>query len=130
VAAVVGMVVDWCLFSLELACCCRPVYLFGVYTACLCLEIKMKKKYQVINAKIEKLKTQYNPPKTKEHHNNTQEKHTFFKRIENLTNITFTEDEMQLLNKGLKYNLHYKPKNWLQTLGLEAEIGIKQLPLN
>jgi hypothetical protein len=90
----------------------------------------MKKKYQVINAKIEKLKTQYNPQKTKEHHNNVQEKHTFFKRTENLTNITFTEDKMQLLNKGLKYNLHYKPKNWLQTLGLEAEIRIKQLPLN
>jgi hypothetical protein len=31
--------------------------------------------------------------------------------MENLTNITFTEPEMQLLDKGLKYNLHYKPRN-------------------
>jgi hypothetical protein len=28
---------------------------------------------------------------------------------------------MQLLRKGLKYNLHYKQKNWLETLALEAK---------
>jgi hypothetical protein len=39
------------------------------------------------------------------------------------------EEEMQLLNKGLKYNLHYKPKNWTQTVSMEVDIGIKQLPI-
>jgi hypothetical protein len=89
----------------------------------------MKRKYQTINTKIEKLKKQSNDQRKKGHPNNTQGKHVFLKRTENLTNITFTDDEMQLLNKGLKYNLHYKPKNWIRTLGLEAEIGIKQLPI-
>jgi hypothetical protein len=35
-----------------------------------------------------------------------QAKQEFFKRTENLTNSTFMEAEMQLLCKGLKYNLH------------------------
>jgi hypothetical protein len=40
----------------------------------------------------------------------TQTKNTFYKRTGDLTNVTFTEAEMRLLDKGLKYNLHYKPK--------------------
>jgi hypothetical protein len=83
-----------------------------------------------VTAKIDKLKAQANIQSRKGQVNTPQDKHTFAKRTVNLTNITFTEDEMYLLNKGLKYNLHYKPKNWIQTLGLEAEIGIKQLPTN
>jgi predicted component of type VI protein secretion system len=35
---------------------------------------------------------------------------------------------MELLNKGLTYNLHRKPKNWLQTLAMQVETGIQQLP--
>jgi hypothetical protein len=31
---------------------------------------------------------------------------------------------MTLLNKGLKYNLHHKPKQWLQTLAIEADAAI------
>jgi flagellar biogenesis protein FliO len=36
---------------------------------------------------------------------------------------------MELLNKGLIYNLHHKPKNWLRTLAMQAEAGAKQLPI-
>jgi hypothetical protein len=32
----------------------------------------------------------------------------FYKRIENLTNITFKHQKTQLLSKPLKYNLHHK----------------------
>jgi hypothetical protein len=32
------------------------------------------------------------------------------------------------LNKGLKYNLSYKNKNWIQTLALETETAIAELP--
>jgi hypothetical protein len=34
---------------------------------------------------------------------------------------------MQLLNKGLEYNLHYKHKNWIKTLATEADTTINQL---
>jgi hypothetical protein len=37
---------------------------------------------------------------------------------------------MQLLNNGLKYNLHHKQKRWIQTLALEADIAINLLPDN
>jgi hypothetical protein len=45
-----------------------------------------------------------------------------------MTNITFTEDELHLLDKGLKYNLHRKPKTWVETLALEADTAIRTLP--
>jgi hypothetical protein len=34
---------------------------------------------------------------------------------------------MQLLCKGLKYNVHHKHKKWIKTLPLEAEMAITQL---
>jgi hypothetical protein len=45
----------------------------------------------------------------------------------NHTNIQFTHEETQLLNKDLKYNLHQKNKKWIQTLALEAETAINLL---
>jgi hypothetical protein len=45
----------------------------------------------------------------------------------NNTNITFTTDELNLLNKGPKYNLHYKQRNWITKLSLEAENTISLL---
>jgi hypothetical protein len=48
-------------------------------------------------------------------------------RVENYTNIQFTNEEIQLLSKGLKYNLHHKHKKWIETLALEAETAISQL---
>jgi hypothetical protein len=53
----------------------------------------------------------------------------FYPRVVNNTNITFTDNEYKLLNKGLKYNLHHKQKNWLTNLVLEAETDISLLPL-
>jgi len=35
-----------------------------------------------------------------------------------------------LLQKGLKYNIHSKKKNWVQNVALEAETAITQLPAN
>jgi hypothetical protein len=56
------------------------------------------------------------------------EQHTFYPRVVNNTNISFSNSEMRLLHKGLKYNTHAKKKNWIQTLALEAETAITQLP--
>jgi hypothetical protein len=62
--------------------------------------------------------------------NNAKTTQTFNNRIENVSNITLTREETQLLNKGLKYNLHYKLKNWIETLAMEAETAITQLNLD
>jgi hypothetical protein len=43
-------------------------------------------------------------------------------------NISFSKDGMDLSQKGLKYNLHSKRENWIQTLALEAETTISKLP--
>jgi hypothetical protein len=46
----------------------------------------------------------------------------------NLTNISFNDDENKLLQKGLKYNLHPSPKQWIKTLAIEAETALTLLP--
>jgi hypothetical protein len=65
-------------------------------------------------------KTQ-NTDKTNKNKNST--------RVENQTNIQIIHEEIQILNKGLKYNLHYKNKNWIETLALEAETAISNLEI-
>jgi hypothetical protein len=51
---------------------------------------------------------------------------TLCTRIKKSPSPDFTQ-ELQLLNKGLQYNLHHKPKNWIETLALEAETVINKL---
>jgi predicted transport protein len=88
------------------------------------IQQKMKTKYDTLNNKIKKLK-QNNETNTR---NNNTTQHTFFKRTINMTDIEFTNDELHLLEKGLKYNLHKKPKDWIKTLALEADTAINNIP--
>ena len=60
----------------------------------------------------------------KESRNHTQ----FYPRVKNKTTITFSKEEMELLNKGLKYNLGHTRKSWISNLALEAENAIMSLP--
>jgi hypothetical protein len=53
-----------------------------------------------------------------------------YPRVVNKTNITFTNEERRLLNKGLKYNLSYKHKHWINNLAFEAETAITLLATN
>jgi hypothetical protein len=50
--------------------------------------------------------------------------------IQSIITVQFTNDEIQLLNKGLKYNLHHKNKKWIEILALEAETAITNLDIN
>jgi hypothetical protein len=47
---------------------------------------------------------------TKTQTTDTINNNTNYTTVENHTNIQFTRDEIQLLNKGLKYNSHHKNK--------------------
>jgi hypothetical protein len=53
-----------------------------------------------------------------------QLKHEFYPRVVNKTDIAFSGQEVSPPQKSLRYNLHTKPKNWIQTLALEAETPI------
>ena len=53
-----------------------------------------------------------------------------YSRVVNKTNIAFSNDELSLLNEGLKYNLRHKHKYWINNLAFAAEIAITSLPTN
>jgi hypothetical protein len=66
---------------------------------------KTMTKYKTINDKLKKLKpTNPTPPGRTE----------FYPRVVNKTDIIFNPNELNLLNKGLKYNLSFKRKNWIE----------------
>ena len=84
------------------------------------LRQEISSKYKTLDKKLMRLtQTQKTTP---------LEQHTFYPRVVNNTNINFSNNEMRLLHKGLKYNMHTKKKNWVQTLALEAETAITHLP--
>jgi hypothetical protein len=78
-------------------------------------------RYKTIDRKLEALeKAQTTRPK---------EKRQFYPQVVNITDITFSDQEMNMLQKGLKYNTHGKKKDWIQTLALEAETAINILQI-
>jgi hypothetical protein len=79
----------------------------------------MTDKHKTIDRKLNNLKKSLT--KTPPHHTK------FYPRLMNNTKIHFNPSEMKLLNKGFKYNLSFKHKNWIQTLALEAETAISKL---
>jgi len=79
-----------------------------------------KTKYRTLDNKLSHLtQTQTKTP---------HKTHTFYPRLINNTNIFFSNGGTALLQKGLKYNLHSKPKNWVQILVLEAKTAITLVP--
>ena len=80
----------------------------------------LQPKYKNLDNKLNKLaQTQTKTP---------TDTHTFFPRVVNKTNILFSKNELNLLEKGPKYNIHSHKRNWLTTLALEAETSITHLP--
>ena len=75
------------------------------------------------------LKQQQKLKNMEKSHTTTTKHNTNYTRVKNCTNTNFTQDEIQLLSKGLKYNLHYKNKKWIETLALEAETAITKLDI-
>ena len=78
--------------------------------------------YKKLNRKLECLANS----KTK---NTTTDYVKFYPRVVNKTDIQFSNEELVLLHKGLKYNLNYKRKTRITTLTLEAETVIYQTPI-
>jgi hypothetical protein len=58
-----------------------------------------------------------------------QNNNTKYTRVENHTIKKFTQNEIQLLNKGLKYDLCHKTKKWIDTLAFEAETAVSNLDI-
>jgi len=74
------------------------------------LRRESRTKYKTLDSNIKRLSiTQTKTP---------QVPHMFYPRIINNSNISFTNSEMTLLQKGLKYNIQSKQRNWIQNLTL------------
>ena len=84
------------------------------------LQKQCRMRYNTLDNKIKRL--------TQQQTHNDPPKSNFYPRVVNMTDISFSETEMALLQKGPKYTLHDKPKNWIQNLALESETAISCLP--
>jgi hypothetical protein len=67
---------------------------------------ELEKKYRTTGMKFKKLE------KTQSNNHDFQEQ--FYPRVINKTDIIFSNEELSLLNKGLKYNLSYNTRNGLK----------------
>jgi len=84
------------------------------------INTEMERNYRAMDEKIRRLtQTQARTPKTDIN---------FYPRVVNKTSIEFADQEMELLNKSLKYNLGKKQKGWICNLSMEAETAITMLP--
>ena len=88
------------------------------------IERKLQKycrfRYQTVDNKPRRLTQQQTTP--------LPTKHTFHHRVVNMTDISISEPEMVVLQKGPKYNINRKHKNCIQNLALVAETAISHLP--
>jgi hypothetical protein len=91
------------------------------------LTIKMEKHYNNLNKKLDKLVSY-------QHHNNRMntnaQGHCFYARTVNLTNITFTQEETTLLNKGLQHSIEKPIDRYWTDLIIETEQAIRTLDTN
>uniref|UniRef100_A0A224XUN2 Putative reverse transcriptase n=1 Tax=Panstrongylus lignarius TaxID=156445 RepID=A0A224XUN2_9HEMI len=84
---------------------------------------QMDRKYKILNKKLNHLQNSQHP-QSKKHQNNTSHPRTV-----NLTKVSFTPDETELLDKGLKYNLkNTNHTNNIEQLVVDTEIAITLLP--
>jgi hypothetical protein len=88
------------------------------------LNLEMEKKYAVLNKKLNNLN------RTSKYPYESEQKHKFSQRVQNLSTVVFNTDEISLLGKGLQYNLPYTNKSqWLENLVKETEAAITRLPI-
>ena len=85
------------------------------------LQQEMKVLYKNLNKKLDNLQSQ------QEKIFNNISQHKFYKRTVNLTPITFTLEEMELLNKGLQLNIELPIEQYWNDLIIETEQAIRKL---
>jgi hypothetical protein len=79
-------------------------------------ELEIKRKNQL--RKLEALKKVHGSSQAGKTHTN------LYPRVVNNSTVKFTTPEITILEKGLKYNLHWKPKNLMEKVALETETAI------
>ena len=85
------------------------------------LQHEMNVLYENLNKKLDNLQSQ----QEKIFNNNSE--HKFYKRTVNLTPITFTLEEMELLNKGFELNIELPIEQYWNDLIIETEQAIRKL---
>jgi hypothetical protein len=88
----------------------------------------LDKKYDLLHKKLKALIDKKQHGKL-QNTSDQQQNNKFYDRVVNLTPIQFDNKEIELLNKGLQYNMPYNnSKHWLERLIVETEVAISKLP--
>jgi hypothetical protein len=85
----------------------------------------MKKLYERLNSKLDSLTQKKTKTKT-----NTKKTQTENSRVINLTNITFTKEQINTLKLGPQYAIEKNPKLYINELIIDTENAIRHLQSN
>lgn len=83
----------------------------------------LQRVYTKHDKKLRTLKSKHKP-----NEDNITCKHEFYARVSNLTSINFNKNEMDILNKGLNYNIPHNNKDHIVQEIIYAEAAIKSIP--
>jgi hypothetical protein len=83
----------------------------------------METYYENLNRKLDSLQVDHDKWSKQPVHSQLQ---SFYLRTVNLTNITFTKEEQELLDLGIQYNIQPLKTGWTN-LVLETEQAVRQL---
>jgi hypothetical protein len=78
----------------------------------------MQNKYKNVDNKLKKLSEKQITTRA------SNEIIKYFPRVINEMDFVFYNEEYIVLSKGLKYNLHFKKKDWTKNFALEAEYAM------
>ena len=91
------------------------------------IKIRATRKHETLENKLRKLGETQNHQSNEQHTNNNE--FNFHSRVNNRTNVTFSQGEMNMLDKGLKYNCTDAHTNHnIKQLITDIEIASHKLP--
>jgi len=85
---------------------------------------QMEEYYQRLNKKLDHILQKQPKQSTPPRHN---DKHQFYTRVKNLTNVRLNKEEMQLLKYGLNYSIERSISSYIANLTAETERAIRFL---
>jgi hypothetical protein len=88
-----------------------------------------ERQYNNLNKKLDVLKNK-KQPYNKPFNTNVKQETRFYERVNNLSQLNFTKEELNILNYGFQYSIENSITASLLNIAIETENAIKLLDIN